>query len=259
MSQSMSRTIVVASSAALCAVASFVACEELTSPDTRTLRGPDISVGDGLARTDVVVDGANRIQSIGVVFTLEALDSLPPTLPGTEYILPLPPDAPTTIFDHVAIDWQPEGHPPPMVYTHPHFDVHFYMISKDEREAMTPADPAFLETALRAPDSAAIPPGYMADPQAVPGMGTHWTDQSSHEFHGQMFTNTLVFGFYDGQMVFIEPMLTKAFLESQPDESKTIALPVQLPAPGAYPTTYRVRHDAAEGEYRVELLNFQDR
>lgn len=253
----MSRVIVVASSAALCVAASFVACGESTGPDTRTLRGPDISVGAGLARTEIIVDASNRIRSIAAVFTTQALDDLP--LASTEYILQLPADVPPSIFDHVGINWQPEGHPPPMVYTHPHFDVHFYMVSEEQRDVMTPADPAFVEKAMRAPDAAAVPPGYVADPIAIPGMGTHWADMNSHEFHGQLFTNTMIFGFYDGEMIFIEPMMTKAFLESQPNESKTIALPAQVPTPGAYPTTYRARHDAAAGEYRIELLDFETR
>jgi hypothetical protein len=66
----------------------------------------------------------------------------------------------------------------------------------------------------------------------------------------------MVIGFYDGRLAFLEPMMTKAFLESRLDASKTIALPAQVPEPGAYPMTYRVRYDAARGEYRVELLDF---
>jgi hypothetical protein len=32
-----------------------------------------------------------------------------------------------------VINWMPEGHPSPMVYTVPHFDFHFYMIPNAER------------------------------------------------------------------------------------------------------------------------------
>jgi hypothetical protein len=124
---------------------------------------------------------------------------------------------------------------------------------------MTPADPQFAQKATRAPATGAAPEGYVADAFGIPRMGTHWTDRTSHEFHGQAFTNTMVLGFYDARLVFFEPMMTKAFLESHPDATKTIALPAQVPAPGAYPTTYRVRYDNAAAEYRVELLDFVNR
>jgi len=259
MSKRYSQLIVAALVMAMCVVAGLVACGDSAGPDTRTLRGPDISVGAGLARTEIVIDEKDRIQSIAVLFGREALDNLPAALPNTEYVLPLPSDAPATVFNHVAINWQPQGHPPPMVYTHPHFDVHFYLISMQQRNAMTPADPDFASKAVKAPPAAAAPPGYVGDPQGIPRMGTHWTDRNSHEFHGQLFTNTMVIGFYDGQMIFLEPMMTRAFLESQSDVAKTIALPQQVPIPGAYPSTYRVRYDSATGDYRVELLDFEQR
>jgi hypothetical protein len=259
MSKSFSRFIAITLISLLGIVAGLVACDESSGPETRTLRGPDISVGAGLARTEIVMDGDEGIRSIAVVFTRDALNNLPATLPNTEFIVPLPSDAPATVFNHIGINWQPQGHPPPMVYTHPHFDTHFYMISMQQRDAMTPADPQFAQKAARAPDAGATPAGYVGDPFGIPRMGTHWTDQNSHEFHGQPFTNTLIFGYYDARLIFLEPMMTKAFLESNPDEAKTIALPAQVPVPGAYPTTYRVRYDNAAAEYRVELLDFVKR
>jgi hypothetical protein len=146
-----------------------------------------------------------------------------------------------------------------MVYTHPHFDVHYYLVTPEQRNAMTPADPSFAAKAAVVPSAAETPAGYAADPQGIPRMGTHWTDRSSHEFHGSPFTNTMVYGFYEGKMIFLEPMMTKAFLETQPDETNDIAVPAQYPGPGAYPTSYRVRFDNATSLYRVELLSFVER
>src|SRR5579884_2972855 len=44
-------------------------------------------------------------------------------------------------FKLVEIDWHPYGHPPAHVYTVPHFDAHFYVISKAERDAIAFAAP----------------------------------------------------------------------------------------------------------------------
>ena len=90
-------------------------------------------------------------------------------------------------------------------------------------------------------------------------MSAHWTDRSSHEFHGSPFTNTMVYGFYDGKMIFLEPMMTKAFLESKPNETKAISVPAKFPKPGSYPTSYRVASDATTKQIRVELTAFKVR
>jgi hypothetical protein len=238
-------------------VIAVLACSgDGSGPDTRTLRGADIAVGGGLAHSEMVVDGDNAIQSIRVVFNEAALTNLPGTLPNTEFIVPLPTGAPATVFNHIGINWQPNGHPPPMVYTLPHFDVHFYLISTQERDAISPADPTFGAKATKAPTTEEIVPRYVADPFAIPRMGTHWTDQDSHEFHGQPFTSTIVYGFYDGKMIFLEPMMTKAFLDSKPDQTKPLRVPTKYPKAGRYPSSYRVAFDNTAKEYRVEMLEF---
>ncbi len=90
-------------------------------------------------------------------------------------------------------------------------------------------------------------------------MGTHWTDWTSHEFHGETFTSTLVYGFYDATMVFMEPMLTRAFLQRRPDETKTVSVPAHHPEAGRLPTSYRMWYDAASSRYRIDLTDFVTR
>lgn len=251
-----------ACAAAACAVVviGITACgDDAAAPADAIFRGPQVAVGGGMAWSEMVFDSADDLQQLSVVFTEGALTNLPPTLPNTEFIIPMPTQAPASVYNHIAINWQPNGHPPPMVYTVPHFDIHYYLIPMSARDAMTPADPGFAAKLAKAPTAAEAPPSYVGDPQGIPRMGTHWTDPTSHEFHGSPFTNTMVYGFYDGKMVFIEPMMTKAFLESKPDETKALKVPAQYPAPGRYPTSYRVAYDATPKEYRVTLLGLVSR
>lgn len=241
-------------------VAGLAACgTEAAAPADRTYRGPQVAVGAGMAWSEMVFDSSDELVELSVAFTEGALTNLPATLPNTEFIIPMPTQAPASVYNHIGINWQPNGHPPPMVYTVPHFDVHYYLISMAARDAMTPADPAYAAKIAKAPASGEAPPSYASDPQGIPRMGTHWTDQTSHEFHGSPFTNTMVYGFYDGKMVFIEPMMTKAFLDSKPNETKSLKVPTKYPAPGRYPTSYRVAYDATTKEYHVTLLSFQSR
>ena len=113
--------------------------------------------------------------------------------------------------------------------------------------------------ATKAPTTEETVPRYVGDPFGIPRMGTHWSDQDSHEFHGQPFTSTIIYGFYDGKMIFIEPMMTKAFLDSKPDETKPLRVPSKYPKAGRYPSSYRVVFDDAAKEYRVEMLAFVSR
>lgn len=122
---------------------------------------------------------------------------------------------------------------------------------------MTPAaDPQFGEKANRRPAQEFLPPGYACDPGAVPRMGSHCSNTSAGEHHGQGFTHTMIYGFFNGSMVFVEPMLTKAFLETRPNVTVDFAVPARYPEPGSYPSRYAVRYDAGRKEYRIELLGF---
>ena len=251
------RTSGIAGAAALCAATTiaFGCSEDPVSPEPEIFKGPEIAVGAGLAWAEMAfVRG--ELDEVSLVFTPAALDNLPATLPATEYHIPLPSAAPATVYDHIGINWQPGGHPPPVVYTHPHFDVHFYLASVAERNAMTPANPAFQAKVTAMPTPQETPPRYEGDGFGIPRMGAHWANVDSHEFHGSPFTNTLIYGFYEGKMVFIEPMITRAFLLSRPDETRTMQVPQRYPQPGRYPKEWRVAWDAATGTYRVSLQAF---
>ena len=236
-------------------------CSDSTGTEERLLRGADITLGQGLARTEVTMTQSGTPLSIAVVMNAAALSGLPTTTPqgGLEIVLPLPGDAGALTFDHVALNWQAGGHPPPGIYNVPHFDVHFYAVTMADRNAMTPADPQFALKALRAPATEFVPPNYISDNVAIPRMGSHWNDRNASEHHGVTFTRTLIYGFYDGAMIFIEPMVTKAFLETRANVTADLAIPTRYPRPGFYPTRWRVGFDSTRLEHRIELSGFTQR
>lgn len=236
----------------------WAGCTEPTRSSERVLRGTDVTMAQGFARTEVTLGRDDVPIAVAVVLSEAALVGLPATTPmgGLEIVLPIPSGAAGIPFTHAAVNWQPSGHPPAGIYTPPHFDVHFYMISMAERDAMTPADPAFSTKANTQPSPDRVPPGYTGDPGAVPRMGTHWANKGSPEHQGHTFTHTMIYGFYGGSMVFIEPMVTKAFLESRPEVVVDFPTPSRYGKPGWYPSRYAVKHDAATKEYRIELRGF---
>lgn len=230
-------------------------CSE-ARPEERTFIGESTTLGEGEIHTWAQLDAAGNPISIGATFAEGMLSGLPSS--GRMIPLLMPEEAHTTLFTHVLFDWNPNGHPPPGIYTRPHFDFHFYMIPDEERAAIrggfdsVPIEPQF------------VPPDYSPDgsPQrgiVIRNMGVHWHDAEAPEWNAQDFTKTVIHGFYLGQMIFIEPMITKAYFESKPDVTEEIKLPEAYQRSGYYPTRYRIRYDPDKGEYTVALEGFVSR
>lgn len=236
-----------------------------TAQTTDVRYGEPVEVGDGVARTYVALDADGRAVEIGVALSAEALSGLPAPVEGppqastVAWDLPFPDDAPAP-YRFAMLDWNPLGHVPPGIYDVPHFDFHFYVTPPEERDAILPEDPDYAAKAARAPDSTLMPAGYISPPDAtVPRMGTHWIDPASHEFHGQPFTQTFIYGTWDGRVTFLEPMVSLAFLESEPDATTDVLSPEKFEIPGSYPTKYVVHRDRDSGEIRVGLAGLVER
>ncbi len=214
-----------------------------------TFYGNESSLGNGTVRSYVTLDNAGMPMSMGFNFSETMLENLPVGAPQYMVMLDPPKEAAGTGFEHMEIDWNPTGHAPLPIYGFPHFDFHFFVVGMDELMTvtggpdMTPVDPQY------------IPTDYSSGIMAVPNMGVHWTDSLSSEYHGTMFTHTFVYGFYKSKMLFVEPMISKAFLDTKTD----ITLPVKQPAafqkPGYYPLNYQVHYDANKHEYNVSIEN----
>jgi len=210
-------------------------------------------VGDGVMCSWVRCDTDGKPLAIGVTLTAGVLSGLPDTMPTTEYALSLPPEAAATAFTHFAANWNPKGHIPEGVYDVPHFDFHFYVISPEVRARIT-ATGDDLARVLKAPPPGCPPEGCITAPGAYePHMGNHWVDGASPELHGNPFTATFVYGSYDGKLAFLEPMMTKAFLETKPSFNEALKLPARCPTHGYYPTRYSLSYDAARRRYTVAL------
>ncbi|SFM21896.1 DUF5602 domain-containing protein [Marinobacter zhejiangensis] len=239
----------------------FLALSGLASAsEPSTFTGTPVAVGDGTAHVMVTTNDMNEPASVSVVLTKNALQGLP-EIQGDqvawEFTLPLPENGPNTGYQNVVLDWNPVGHPPEGVYSVPHFDVHFYLIGDEEREAITFQGEGN-EPALSAPDPQLLPDGYVIPPDtAVDQMGVHALDPGGEEFQGQPFSHNIIYGYYKGQLIFIEPMLSLALLKSLPDITATVPRPERYSFPGWYPATYRIGFNVGSGEYTIALDNLQ--
>ena len=262
-------------------------------PAVRREYGTAVRLGAGLARTYVAFDPRtpNVPAEVGVALSEQAMSALPSPMVMSQ---PMPNDGHEHLDSHiydlsmpalngtpykfVELDWNPGGHEPPGVYDVPHFDFHFYKVEKAVRDGIDPTQmtkEVYLGKSGRLPPEAERAPNYLAlsapgtPVVAVPKMGTHWIDVRTPELQAMFgrpeaylpFTTTFLHGSWDGQFIFDEPMITRAFIMERrtataaAERDRVIQLPQakQFAPSGYYPTAYRITWDADQKEYRIAL------
>jgi hypothetical protein len=257
--------------------------------------GMSQTLGNGKVRTYVVrKDGNGAPIEIGVAISESAMEGLPAPMNhggadkaghvmGTEILLDLPANHGTQ-FKFVQLDWNPAGHEPPGVYDVPHFDFHFYNITKEERDAIVPSNPQYVASARNAPDGQSAREFFVnpavalkapAEAVAVPKMGVHWLDARSPELQGLVgnpqgfkpFTATYIQGAWNGKFIFEEPMITRAHIMARKaatdsagrDQIIPLSSAVKASPAGYYPAAYRITYDPAAKEYRIALTQLAHR
>lgn len=220
--------------------------------------GAKVRIGNGTAHTFVRTDAKGEPASIGIAFTPAMLDGLPTAAPGENpdfpYPLSMPASGPSTVVDHVVINWESAGHPPPKVYDVQHFDFHFYLIDVAAQMQVTFADGNESGAPGQQPPAELLPAGYLVPPgTAVPQMGAHAINPAAPEFQNAPFNATFIYGYFDKKLIFIEPMASLAFLRSMPSFTAPVTRPAAYSRPGLYPSTYSVRYDPDSKMYEVTL------
>ncbi len=224
-----------------------------------TFYGPTVQFGEGHVRSWANITHEDKPLAIGIEFTEGALHQVHDHNGGTgehghEALLQLHQKAAALMpFDHLTMGFMAAGHPPPGIYSVPHFDFHFYKMTLSERLAI-PAYPAALAAFNNNPAAGYLPPLYAKAPAGEARMGAHWMDVTSPEFNGQPFTYTFVYGSYDGKVNFLEPMATLAFLESGTTVHKAIRQPQLFdPANTYYPTRYNIWKNGSNNRHYLAL------
>ena len=221
--------------------------ETPSAEKTNTFYGPAQPYGNGVVRAFVTMSHANEPTAIGLMISEKAFESLPDEMTNTTF--QLPNQAEGLSFDHIDLGWNPHGHEPEGVYTFPHFDIHFYMISQEQQ--MDIVDPVKAEIL---PASQYRPVGYFPTPGYVPMMGKHWLNGASPELNGDAFTQTFIYGSYDGSFIFYEPMITLAYFMDKTSTEYPINQPAEFQSSGYYyPTTYSINYDSTRKVYTVVL------
>ncbi|MDX5438468.1 MAG: DUF5602 domain-containing protein, partial [Pontibacter sp.] len=217
-------------------------------------------LGDGVVRTWVTVSKDGNPTEIGVALSEKALINLPQGEGDQhdghhvyETVLDFPKAAEATPFKFMTLDWNPRGHEPENVYGKPHFDFHFYMISDELRKTIPGLAPDEFDPFP--PAASYLPGDYVMIPGRIPTMGTHFVDATSPELHGNPFVQTFIYGGYQGNVIFYEPMITLDYIASKPQATIPIKQPAAFQKDGYYPQNYRVEYDAKRKEYKIYLTD----
>ncbi len=246
----------------------------------RTLRGQAATMGAGTVQSFVTLNPKGTPLAIGVTMSSGALEQLPPR-PNTtsrcfdmdgdgrhtghecigdeERILDVPVDSTLGLpFRWISVNWNPAGHHN-TPYAQPHFDFHFNAVDRSRVEAIAPgrcgelADCDDFKRATRPVPAQYLPSGYIDVGAVVPRMGNHLLDSQSPELKDSLpFTKTFIYGAYEGELIFWEPMITLDFLQKTRNACLEIRQPEGFPQAGYYPTQYCVRQDR-EGQRTVSL------
>lgn len=225
-----------------------------------TFYGPVVQMGDGYVRSWANITHDNKALAIGIEFTEGVLqqqhEHIPDAVEHGHTLLMLHQKAKALMpFDHLTMGYMTGGHPPPGIYSVPHFDFHFYKMSLAERLAIPAFSPATAAAFNNLPPLQYIPTGYFRSPnEGIIKMGTHWIDLLSPEFNGQPFTHTFLYGSYDGKVSFLEPMVTLATFQSGVTVQKQIRQPQLFdPTNTYYPTRYNIWKNNKNNRHYVAM------
>ncbi len=279
-------TVLAAALGLTAAAVALSAPATLRRPASSTLQGPEVPVGNGTARMFVELGPRGELRALGIALTEAALTGLATRMNTTsrcfdkngdgtvthgeclgDYQADLVLPARATDLDlpvrWATVNWNPEGHAPPAppVWSAQHFDFHFFMVEPALIQGIRTGPCAefihcedFARASTPLPERH-VPEGYIDVGAAVAGMGNHLVDGRDPELADPTlgFSRTFIYGAYDGKLIFLEPMVSHAFLSSRPQQCTPVRGPKAYATAGYYPTSYCVRHDAATRTYRVTL------
>jgi hypothetical protein len=237
-------------------VAALVSCKK-DKDKSSVFTGPESAVYHGKAWSSLKINSEGVPEQLTLSLDAATLASVPVGEGGStedhnhenNILISLPEKAlELTPFKFIMLNWNPMGHEPAGVYDTAHFDMHFYLTPVNE--VMNYMDMAKIENL---PSIDYVPANHIAGP-GVPMMGKHWIDVTSPELHGVPFTQTFLYGSYDGKVVFYEPMITLDFLKATTSFQRSIPQPAKYKTAGYYPTKMNIYKQA--GNTNISLEGF---
>jgi hypothetical protein len=213
--------------------------------------GSRYNLGNGEVRSFLSVSDNNKPLEVGVIMSSRSMLGLPEQKSST--MLDIPQNVKSlTAFDHILIDWNPMGRELDPVYGIPHFNFYFYMIGMSQVASIVPG--AAME---KLPPPGFVPDNYLPTTGGVTGKGKRWLNINAPELKGLAFTKTFNYGSYNGNLIFYEPIITRATLLEGKDCTLPFGVPTLFsPINKWYPTEFGYKTDSKTGDITVSLSGF---
>ena len=183
-------------------------------------------------------------------------------------------------FRYLEVDWNTEGLPrgPNGSFTSPHFDLHYYLRPRHVVDMKTmcvssngkTCDPfktgyAKMRRFLTMPAPAFVPASYAPDVgSSIPMMGLHLLDRTfDYTVHNVDHHPTLIYGTFDGKVLFAEASVTLATLQdaiAAPDHVVSFRFHQPRAVQGAvpWPTRFTIQY-LPSGTFRAGFERFRMR
>jgi hypothetical protein len=220
------------------------------------LKGKKVAIGKGYAYTSVQVSEScdSAPVSFGVVLTKEALEGLPKA--SQTFSLKFSDLAQIEPYSEIQIHWMTMDHKSPEANDMSHFGIHFFTISKEDRESIT-CTGADIPYCTKLPPSDYVAPFYVPAPKGKAMMGWIWHDSRSLNHGAKSFTSTFMYGYYNAEIVLLGPMITREFLLTKGSVNQELSVPKKYAINGYYPSNYTVKYDSVQKLYRISMENLK--
>ncbi|WP_029037889.1 hypothetical protein [Salinimicrobium xinjiangense] len=209
------------------------------------LNSPDV-------QSAIEFDATGQPERISLIFSESTLADLPQNV----HHLQIPVNDPSGKFpfNHLSLKWNPTKDDVEGIFTTPHFETGFHLISAEKRSSIKVADPL----AELLPNRELLPQDFIPSKGSYSGTGKRWLNPTASELHEPNETYTLLVDSYAGEIISFVPSFTLKYLEEAENQIFTIPFPKGAQKEGAfYPTQYSLSFDAAEKKYIISLLEFQ--
>ncbi len=211
--------------------------------------------------TWVVMEG-DAVVELGATIPMTLVDAVPADAemtwpPQSLAAIALPTEARSALgIDYMGINWEAHGHPPASFMAQ-HFDFHFYSLSPEEVRAIDCSDeskPSRLPGGYALPDIDVPGMGVLVG-LCVPQMGMHAMPEPDVSATNP-FEASMMVGYYRGEPMFFEPMVSRALLLKRSDFTLPMPAVEGLPAGVTYPTEFHAEYEAASAQYRLVFSGF---
>lgn len=207
----------------------------------------NLEFGNGSVSFWIEQDASDRPLNFGFIGDEILLDD--PVDERLELTLPLPdevePFAPYQLF---RIYYLPEGHSPDGLNV-PQFKLRAYLIDEQEYEELQDADEEVRKTT---PSSQYLPEGYeLLERGGNPPVGSQWLSPNINNNVEDDFLYAFAYGFNDGELVYLETMISREALIQNPEAQLELDLPDAYQREGFYPRANFISYTRDSDEFFI--------